>query len=74
MIVLFALVGTLIATAANSTGSFPSVRELEASLFARPGAEIPKMVVTQRGAFHAYYVSAKAVGNGEYDVRVRLRP
>ena len=53
--------------------AWPTVREVEASLGAHPGAEFPKMLVTQNGVFHVYYLATAARGNGRYSVEVQLR-
>ena len=51
---------------------YPTVQELEAGLGYSPGALLKNAPVKGRG-WNFYYVRTRALGNGEYDVRVRLR-
>lgn len=53
---------------------FPSVAELQAQLNLRPGVELPKAILYQGRVFAPYYVGARARGNGEYVIVIRLRP
>ena len=74
LVVIGALLGLSFLGGHASAGSWPSVRELELGLGLSPGAQLPKLVPAQGRGWAAYYVTAHAVGRGEYDVRVRLRP
>jgi hypothetical protein len=56
----------------NGVSLFPSVRELEAGLNAAPGAQLPKQIVSRGRAWNAYYLGARSVGNGVYEIKVRL--
>jgi hypothetical protein len=60
------------ARAADSTVVYPTVKELEAGLGYPPGALLKQAPVRGHG-WSFYYVHTRALGNGEYDVRVRLR-
>jgi hypothetical protein len=66
------IVCSLISTAYAGLG-FPSVVDLEAGLALQRGGELPRLVVTSDGVFHAYYVGATSRGNGRYAVEVLLR-
>ena len=59
-------------TAARAT-DYPTVRELENGLGYSPGAQIPKDVPARNRGWHIFSVHTRALGNGEYDVRVKLR-
>ena len=72
MIHVAIVICSLITTAYAGLG-FPSVGELEGGLALRRGGELPRMVVTRDGVFHAYYVGATAHANGHYTVEVLLR-
>ena len=72
MIHVLLVLSSLISTAYAGLG-FPSVGELEAGLALQRGGELPRMVVTRDGVFHAYYVGATAHANGHYTVDVLLR-
>ena len=69
-IVMTLVVSSLPAQAACAS---PTVRELESALGYSPGAQIPKDVPACGRGLHIYYIGARALGNGEYDVRVKLR-
>jgi hypothetical protein len=52
---------------------FPTVKELEIAFHLYDGAQLGKDVQASDGQiFHTYYVKAKDVGNGLYEVTVRL--
>ena len=72
MIHIVIVLASLISTAYAGIG-FPSVGDLETGLSLTRGGELPRMVVTRDGVFHAYYVSASSHGNGRYSVEVLLR-
>jgi hypothetical protein len=52
---------------------YPSVREIEQTKHFVPGAQFPVLLPIRGRLWGIYYIRAKATGNGEYDVRVRLR-
>ena len=72
MIHVLLVLSSLISTAYAGLG-FPSVGELENGLALQRGSELPRMVVTRDGVFHAYYLGASSRGNGRYAVEVLLR-
>ena len=55
-------------------GAWPSVGELERGLGLSRGAQLPKVVPAQGRGWAAYYIGAQPIGNGYYNVRVRLQP
>lgn len=58
---------------------YPTVRELENGLSAmlhvqlKPGAQVPSDIPAKNRGWHIFYVRAKSVDHGEYEVRIRLR-
>ena len=56
----------------HAADAYPTVKEIEAGLGYSPGALLKQAPVNGRG-WNFYYVGTRAIGNGEYDVRVRLR-
>ena len=57
---------------AHAADAYPTVKQLEVGLGYSPGALLKQAPVNGRG-WNFYYVRTRAVGNGEYDVRVKLR-
>lgn len=72
MIKLLLLASQLAVSAYAS--AYPSVHDLEVALGLFRGAQIPKIVPANGRGWAAYYVGGSSVGNGEYAIRVRLRP
>ena len=72
MIHVLLVLSSLISTAYAGLG-YPSVRELEIALSLTRGGELPRMVVTQQGVFHAYYGTAAYLGDGRYAVGIQLK-
>lgn len=59
--------------AARASGAYyPPVGELQRQLDLYPGAPLPKLIAYGGRLFHPRYVSARAVGGGEYAVVIRL--
>ena len=52
---------------------YPTVRELESGLGIYPGTQFQKDVPARNRGWHVYYLSARSLGNGLYDVRVKLK-
>jgi hypothetical protein len=67
--VILAVMTTTVAHAAE----YPTVRDIENGLRVSPGVQLPRDIPAREKVWHVFYVGAKAIGNGEYDVRVRLR-
>ena len=68
-----------LATPAAAAERYPTVKQIEAGLSKRSdiqrdinGVRLPFQVPVGR-AWNVFYLRAKAVGNGEYEVRFRLR-
>ena len=57
----------------HAADAYPTVKEIEGGLGLSPGVELPRMVPARGRGWHAYFISARALGKGYYDVRVRLR-
>ena len=60
-------------TSAASATEYPSVKEMERGLGYSPGIQLPRDIPARGKGWHVFYVRAKAVGDGEYDVRIKLR-
>ena len=58
---------------AGAAERYPSVPELEVGAGYVAGKQIPFDIPARGRGWHVYYVKSKAVGNGVYDVRIRLR-
>lgn len=56
----------------RSAVAYPTVQELEASQDLKPGALLPRGVISSGGNFHAYYISGRQLPGGEYVVVIRL--
>jgi len=68
------IVGFLLMAGSVLAGEqYPTVRELESGLGYSSGAQIPKDIPARGRGWHVYYMGARPVGNGDYDVRIRLR-
>ena len=75
----FAIFALLTAQAAAAE-KYPTVKQIEAGLSRRSdirgivsGSPLPFSIPALGRAWTPFYIRAKAVGHGEYDVRVRLR-
>lgn len=58
---------------ADAASAYPPVAYLAAELGLNKTQPLPKGVIYNGRPFFAWIVSARAVGNGEYDVRIALR-
>lgn len=67
------IVALAFAPSIASAADYPTVKELEGGLGYRPGALLKQAPVNGRG-WSFYYVRTRALGNGEYEVKIRLRP
>lgn len=72
MINVVLIIASLVSMA-SAKGIFPTVQELEATLSAQRGGELPKLIVTRFGVFHGYYLGATDRGGGRYSVELQLR-
>ena len=66
--------------AAHADERYPTVKQIEAGLASRSdsrgaisGAPLPFMIPALGRGWTVYYVRGHYVGQGEYDVRIRLR-
>lgn len=60
-------------THTDAASTYPPVAYLASELGFNKTQPLPKGVIYNGRPFFAYIVSARAVGNGEYDVRIVLR-
>jgi hypothetical protein len=67
------VLGLMLFAAPAIAGDYPPIAYLQDRLPAHPGDPLAKLIPWKGRLLQPYYVRAKAVGNGEYDVRIRLR-
>lgn len=69
------IAGTMIFAMAHAIAGerYPTVREFEAGLHVAPGAQLPKEVAANGRAWGIYYLGARSLGGGVYEVRLRVR-
>lgn len=70
---LCALLFVVAVSSGANAKDFPTVRELEGGLGYTPGMQLPKVIPARGKGYLVYYLHSRAVGNGEYEVRIRLR-
>lgn len=73
VVIALALVAIAAYNIAYGAERFPSVVQLQVALDARPGAQLPREFFANGRVWTAWYMGAKDVGGGEYDVRIKLR-
>ncbi len=71
--VVVLLAACAVSAPALAADAYPTVKEVEQGLSLKPGDQLPRQVPTAGRAWNAFYVGARALGNGYYDVRVRLK-
>ena len=62
----------LLPIAAHAT-DYPTVKEIETGLNMPPGAQWPRDLPARGKGWHIFYLQGHALGNGYYDVRIKLR-
>lgn len=69
---LGALLGLPFIGKAFASAKYPSVQELESGLSLTPGGTLPRGVIAEGRGWSAVYVGSRYVGDGEYEVKIRL--